>query len=80
MVILAPVINDQKKPYYDLWSYYSEDLKQFQRREDQIKEARTKIMARVSKEKALLLDPDQSLREWLFRLKKDTTPSKDDSK
>jgi len=40
-----------------------------------LKEARTKITARVSKSKAILLDPSLTVREWLVRLKKDTAPS-----
>ena len=40
-----------------------------------MKEAQTKITARVSKSKGILLDLSLTVREWLVCLKKDTAPS-----
>ncbi len=59
----AALTPEEKKEYHDLRSYYTEDLKQYQRQEDQLEKARTKIVAKVSKSKAMLLDPKKTVRE-----------------
>lgn len=67
---------DQQKTYHQLRQYFSDDLKQYTRQQDHLKEIRIHIVDSVSRQKALLLDPALTVREWLVKLKKDTAPTK----
>jgi hypothetical protein len=67
---------EQKRIYRDLRSYYSEELKQYTRQQDQLTAARRYIIAHISEQKEILLEDDLTVRQWLAMLKEDTEPSK----
>src|SRR5436189_546159 len=65
-----------QRAYENARRFYEQDKKDYDRQQDQLREARAYIAATVSRSRKTSLDPDQSVRQWLESLKKDTEPPK----
>jgi hypothetical protein len=65
-----------RKAYDNARRYYEQDLKQYQRQRDLLREVRKYISAHVSPQKKLLLDRKLTVKDWLARLKETTEPTK----
>lgn len=69
------LLTTQQKAYHYLRSHYNDDLREYQRQQDQLAAARWIILGAVSEGKRALLDPNLSVRDWMVLLKRDTAPA-----
>jgi hypothetical protein len=66
----------QQKVYESSRKFYDSDMKYYNVQEDQLKEARIYITETVSEAKHLHLKMEDSVREWLVILKRNTEPTR----
>jgi hypothetical protein len=64
----------QQKAYESARQFYTHDLREYNRQQDLLREARTYIQSTVSTVKQTHLDPELSEREWILALRDDTAP------
>lgn len=66
----------QQKTYENSRKFYDSDMKYYNTQSNQLKEARIFITTTVSEMKHMHLKRNESVREWLVKLKRNTEPTK----
>jgi len=64
----------QQRVYENARKFYDQDLKQYQRQEDHMREIRKYIMDTISTKKKRLPKPEDSTWDWLIKLRECTEP------
>ena len=70
----ANLSQNQQKAYEAARQFYNHDLREYNRQQDLLREARSYIQSTVSIAKQTHLSPELTEREWLLALKDDTAP------
>ena len=66
---------EQQRVYENARRFYDQDLEQYQKQQQNIREVRTHIRSTVSKQKQFILDPELDIFDWLSLLKANAKPS-----
>ena len=70
----AALTAPQQRLYENARKFYDQDLKRYQRQEDQMQTIRKYIMDTISEKKQRLLKPEDDTYDWLIKLRECTEP------
>ena len=73
-ITFANLSQAQQKAYEAARGFYNHDLREYNRQQDLLREARSYIQSTVSIAKQTHLDPSKTEREWILALRDDTAP------